>query len=96
MSYTQDGLNTIWHRLIGGPKHSTQPVDVSDLVNSHNLSFLQAVISANADTKQEMMFPGSVGGVTSYTDFDSPSSETTGTYARIRGNKAEEWRRCSS
>jgi hypothetical protein len=91
MSYTQDELNLIWQKLTDGTGHNARAVDVSALVKSHKLAFLQAAIAINADTEQAMMFPGSVGDATSYTDFDPPSDSTTGTYARIRGNKEGEW-----
>jgi len=91
MFYAQDELNLIWLKLTDGTEDSTRPVDVSGLVRSHNLARLDAAIVTNADTEQAMMFPGSIDGLASYTDFDAPRVSTTSTYARIRSNKEDDW-----
>ena len=92
MSYTQEELNSIWQKLMDGPERGKfEKLDVSAMVKSFGLSDLTAGVVTHTDAEQAMAFLGSVDEVTSYTDFDSPGDDTTGTYARLRDNKERPW-----
>lgn len=87
-AYTQDELNSIWQKAAGGAeRYECDEVDVFEP---------KAVILTNTDTKQTMKITRDVGdGATSpaYTFGEQPSSIMIeqANYARIRGNKGEEW-----